>query len=78
MTQIKDHQAMMMAKEVRQHVEAHDGFLINCVTKPLLSPENMLMLQKATQDSVTPRTGIIGHHSTGGGAAMLAAVVKLT
>lgn len=70
MTHVRDIKAQAMAKEVRQHLEQHDGHLINCITKPLLSPENTLLLQKATQDTVTPRTGFIGHYSTGSGAAM--------
>lgn len=55
MTQIRDIKAQAMAKEVRQHLEQHDGHLINCINKPLLSPENALILQQATQDAVTSR-----------------------
>jgi len=63
MTHITDHKAMMMATAVKQHVQAHDGFLINCVDKAGLAPDKAQILQAALGDANSAR--IIGPIKSG-------------
>jgi len=66
MPMIDDKKAMMMAKDVKTHLESADGHLLNVVTGPVMKPWQNQVLRAALDDSLTPRMMI----NTGGGAAM--------